>query len=112
MPMTTLEDRRKALLERLQELDRRMRGIEDLLQSHDTRDWGDLATEREEDEVQERLGTGGQVEARMIRAALKRMDDGEYGTCARCGEAILPERLDAVPYTPLCRKCAGASARG
>ncbi len=111
MPMTPLEDRRRALESRLQELGTRLREIGNELDSHDSRDWEDLATERESDEVLEGLGSSGQVEIRMIRAALQRIDAGEYGFCSRCGELIQPERLDVLPYTPLCRACAGASAK-
>ncbi|MFC3142748.1 TraR/DksA family transcriptional regulator [Psychromarinibacter halotolerans] len=111
MPMTTTEDRRKVLEKRLAELEARLQGIETEIDSHQSKDWEDLATERETDEVLETLGTSGQVEISMIRAALDRIDAGEYGYCARCGEVIQPERLDVVPYTPLCRTCAGATAR-
>ncbi|MGB5600514.1 MAG: TraR/DksA C4-type zinc finger protein [Thiothrix litoralis] len=34
------------------------------------------------------------------------MESGEYGTCATCGEAISPARLDALPYATLCIRCA------
>jgi DnaK suppressor protein len=37
-----------------------------------------------------------------IEQALARLDDGTYGKCAVCGEAIPEERLDAVPYATLC----------
>ncbi len=37
-----------------------------------------------------------------IEAALGRLDDGTYGLCARCGNAISQERLEAVPYATLC----------
>ena len=54
----------------------------------------------------EQLGVSGQSEIAQIRAALARMDAGEYGVCVRCGETIAEERLDLLPYTPFCRKCA------
>ncbi|REK20553.1 MAG: hypothetical protein DWQ40_05310 [Actinobacteria bacterium] len=38
--------------------------------------------------------------------ALARIEDGTYGTCERCGEAIPVARLDALPYTTLCVDCA------
>ncbi len=34
----------------------------------------------------------------MIDEALRRIDDGEYGDCANCGNEINPKRLDAVPW--------------
>ena len=37
-----------------------------------------------------------------IEAALERIDDGTYGTCASCGKPIAAERLEAVPYATLC----------
>ena len=110
--MTTIDERRKALTDRLAELDTRLRGIEEELDSHQSKDWEELAVEREEDEVLESMGTSGQAEIRMIKAALGRMDAGEYGYCVKCGEEILPERLDVVPYTPFFRKCAGAGPQG
>lgn len=110
--MTTIEDRRKALTDRLAELQGRLTEIGQELDSHQSKDWEELAVEREEDEVLERMGTSGQAEIRMIHAALNRMDEGEYGYCVKCGNEILPERLDVVPYTPFCRSCAGAIPAG
>lgn len=37
-----------------------------------------------------------------IDAALQRIDDGTFGTCAVCGSPIDEERLEAVPYATLC----------
>jgi len=37
-----------------------------------------------------------------IEAALGRIADGTYGTCAVCGRPIETERLEAVPYASLC----------
>jgi DnaK suppressor protein len=41
----------------------------------------------------------------QIERALRRMDDGTYGTCARCGEPIPAERLKAMPEAELCVSC-------
>jgi len=98
---------RKAELEaRMAQLQGRLAGIEAELESHDAKDWEDLATEREGDEVLERLGQGGQAEIRMIEAALARIASDDYGTCAKCGAEIGEARLDSLPYTPFCRECA------
>jgi RNA polymerase-binding protein DksA len=40
-----------------------------------------------------------------IDAALKRIDDGSYGTCTSCGNEIPPERLEARPWATLCIGC-------
>jgi RNA polymerase-binding transcription factor DksA len=39
-------------------------------------------------------------------AALERIDRGTYGRCEHCGQVIVPERLEAVPYTRHCAPCA------
>jgi RNA polymerase-binding transcription factor DksA len=104
--MTTLQDRRQTLEDRLAELQARLHEIEEELESHNSKDWEELAVEREEDEVLESMGSSGQAEIAKILAALKRMDEGEYGYCVRCGAEISAERLDVVPYTPFCRTCA------
>ena len=41
-----------------------------------------------------------------IDAALSRLETGEYGWCARCGEAVAPGRLALDPATPTCVACA------
>ena len=51
-----------------------------------------------------------QIEVRRIDAALTRLDDGEYGFCASCGEAIALKRLEFDPTTPVCIDCARARA--
>ena len=40
-----------------------------------------------------------------IDAALKRIDDGTYGTCTNCGNEIPSERLEARPWATLCIDC-------
>ena len=67
-----------------------------------------MATEREGDEVLEDLGQSAQLELRMIEAALKRIEAGEYGECVRCGNEIDPGRLNLLPATPFCADCAAS----
>ncbi len=104
--MTDLAQRRRELEDRLKVLDARLHEIEDELDSHQSKDWEELATEREGDEVLERLGVSGQEEIARIHAALGRMDAGEYGYCMKCGTEISEQRLDLLPWTPFCKKCA------
>jgi len=42
----------------------------------------------------------------QIDAALARINDGSYGRCTACGKPIAEERLEALPYTSVCRDCA------
>ena len=103
----SLADRRAALEARLAELNVRLEKIEDHLDDAPEKDWSEAAQDAENDEVLEELGNVGQKEIAAIRAALKRMDDGTYGTCVKCGEDISEQRLDVLPYTPFCKDHAG-----
>ncbi len=38
-----------------------------------------------------------------VEHALRRLDDGTYGTCEACGQAIDEARLEAMPAARLCR---------
>jgi len=42
----------------------------------------------------------------QIEAALERIDESTYGDCEECGAKIPKARLNAIPYTALCVKCA------
>lgn len=56
-------------------------------------------------EIDYTLGeNSGQVLA-AIESALKRIDEGTYGTCISCGEQIRYERLEATPWASLCIDC-------
>jgi len=46
----------------------------------------------------------GQILAR-IKAALARLEAGEYGVCEECGREIADNRLRAVPFATRCRDC-------
>ena len=48
---------------------------------------------------------------RRIAAALKRVDDGEFGTCLECGEPINPRRLEFDPTVLLCVDCASQAGK-
>jgi RNA polymerase-binding protein DksA len=47
-----------------------------------------------------------------IDQALKRIEDGSYGTCDRCGRPINPERLEAKPWATFCITCQEALDAG
>ncbi len=106
--MTSLKQRKAQLESRWRELDQRLHSIDEELEEHHNPDVEDYATEVEGDEVLQGIGQAGKNEIRMIQAALQRIADGSYGVCARCGEDISEERLDVLPYTPICKDCASA----
>ncbi|MCM2475858.1 TraR/DksA family transcriptional regulator [Rhizobium sp. CG5] len=94
------------LRDRQRELNSRLHKIDDDLGRQKSADNEDRATETENDEVLEEMGQAGETELKAIDAALDRIANGTFGTCVKCGQAIAPERLAVVPYTPFCQECA------
>jgi DnaK suppressor protein len=65
----------------------------------------DTATETYDRELDYTLEENAEHVLAEIDAALKRIDDGTYGTCTTCGHEIPPERLEARPWATLCIAC-------
>jgi DnaK suppressor protein len=53
-----------------------------------------------------KLDERGKEEIEEIDMALDKMNSGSYGKCELCSKTILFKRLEVVPATRLCRKCA------
>lgn len=47
-----------------------------------------------------------ELELQKITAALARIEQGEFGDCLECGEAINPLRLELDPSAQHCVRCA------
>ena len=47
-----------------------------------------------------------------LHEALRRMDDGTFGMCAKCQEDIEYSRLEVAPELRLCAKCSAALGTG
>ena len=45
------------------------------------------------------------VKLKQVEAALKKVEDGEYGICEQCEQEILETRLEIMPYTEFCIQC-------
>ena len=60
-------------------------------------------------DVETHAGLIGRAEERLkyLDDALARLDEGKYGVCIGCGEAIPVERLMAVPFALQCVDCQG-----
>jgi RNA polymerase-binding transcription factor DksA len=43
---------------------------------------------------------------REALAAVERIDNGTFGKCERCGQDIPKGRLEAIPYSRTCMRCA------
>ncbi len=97
-----LRRRQKELMDRIAQISAEVRHEHIPLPS----DFEDQATERENEEVMDALGSAARQELDQINRTLKRIDDGEYGECLDCGRDIGAARLDALPFALRCIDCA------
>jgi DnaK suppressor protein len=72
----------------------------------------DTATETYDRELDYTLEENSEHVLAEIDGALKRIEDGTYGTCANCGKQIAAERLEARPWATLCIDCQRDRERG
>lgn len=106
---------REQLTKLLNHLTRRTAAIQHDLRRLDgplSRDWEEQSIELENDEVLAGLARQGPQQIAQIRAALQRMDEGEYGVCTSCHKPIAPARLDVLPYATTCVRCAESHEAG
>ena len=66
----------------------------------------DVGTDNYEQEFTLNLLQNDESTLDLIEAALERIEDGAYGSCMECEGRIPKTRLNAIPYTPYCVKCA------
>jgi len=107
--MPDLSAVRDQLLKRQAELrNRTERANSDLRHERDplAADFADQAIQRSNDEVLAAISDSAQGELNQISVALRRLDAGQYTTCAACGAEIPAGRLKSVPYTDRCATCA------
>jgi DnaK suppressor protein len=69
------------------------------------KDLGDQANTAYTREFFFELGNGDRRLLRDVVSALQRIDDGSFGSCERCGEAISDKRLEALPFARYCIDC-------
>ena len=104
--MTTHENLAKALKARLSELTSRVAEFDIELRKPLSADFEEQAAELENQEAIEALENSEIREIHEIREALKRISEGTYGICAKCGVNIDPKRLKALPTATTCISCA------
>jgi len=103
-------EEKKKELEALQiKLQKRLDNLQKDLRKAHSRDSGEQAVERENDEVVMELRDETKQELSQVNNALKKIQLGSYGLCEQCGKVINPERLAALPYSTLCIECASAA---
>jgi RNA polymerase-binding transcription factor DksA len=64
-----------------------------------------IGTDAARAEIHLALRTAAHMVLADIEAALRRIDQGSYGLCRRCRQAISVHRLDALPMASLCGGC-------
>ncbi len=69
---------------------------------------GDYVAQVVEDRTNNQLVDSLDLTAAAIRRALALLDDGGYGLCESCRAPIAEDRLQAVPWAPLCLRCQSA----
>jgi len=72
---------------------------------NDAQDFADTATNIYEKELHYDLTEKNKQLLMQIEEALKRIEEGVYGQCDKCGKDISVERLKALPFSKLCIKC-------
>lgn len=77
----------------------------DLAGSHSA-DSAEQAGERQNDEVLQALLVEAELGQAQAAQAKQRLSAGTYGLCQRCGVAIAPARLQALPTAAFCLGCA------
>jgi len=100
---------RKNLLDMLEDLDDRLGKITDDSPPNDqpvtkTFEQGDIETDSDKTE----LGSEDTMrnEINNIEQAISQIDNGTYGICLNCGQAIKKEYLKTVPFSSHCYHCA------
>jgi DnaK suppressor protein len=103
-----LLDRREGLVGQVQaaELYSRERDAEA------TQDPADMAANAYTKELLVSMSDNDRQLLNSIDEALERIEEGDYGKCARCGEPLPEKRLEAVPWARHCIRCQDLHERG
>jgi RNA polymerase-binding transcription factor DksA len=109
----TLEEQGRRARERVAALEREFAWLAEAASAAGTDDEHDpegatLAFERQHAAA---LLEAARQQVTAAEAALRRLDEGGYGVCERCGQPIGAERLAARPAASTCVRCAGGGRR-
>jgi DnaK suppressor protein len=103
--MNDYDELANALKIRLSELRKHLAKVDHDLHKLLPADSEEQAIELENQEALEAIEKTETTEIHQIEAALKRISEGTYGTCAKCGGPIDPRRLKALPTAAKCISC-------
>lgn len=113
MDAEKLEHFRTTLLEQLRQHEDHVRdnqaaALEMVAADDGVKDSVDMSLQDVNQEIQFRLGERESQIVADIDQALLRIDEGSYGTCARCGKEIPERRLEALPTARYDAECQAA----
>lgn len=100
-----LESERKYLLEELEQLLANAQPIDERREGSPFGKREEEATETSELEKRLALEKRTRDVLSAVEHALKKFEQGTYGLCDKCGQPIIPERLEALPQASLCLEC-------
>jgi RNA polymerase-binding transcription factor DksA len=72
----------------------------------------DIGSDNYEQEFTLSLMQTDEMTLESIESAIEKIEDGVFGLCEECNGPISKARLNAIPHTPLCIKCAQKLERG
>jgi DnaK suppressor protein len=102
-----MNSRQETLLALQAELKQKIDNIDQDLHSRKTSaKFDEQVVDRQNDDVLLSLKNRAKHELAQIERALLKIENNEYGHCEKCHGAISAERLDAIPFTALCKTCA------
>lgn len=101
-----LERRRDAVIQATHRAEAELAGLLAAERSHE---FEEVAQTEQSGADLSRLSEAERHELLRIEAALARIDEGRWGNCAECGEAIEPRRLEVLPWAVRCAGCAEAA---
>ncbi len=99
---------KKMLLKQRREIFKRIQGLESdwtVLGERDV-EWEEEAQKADLTALYAQLDDREKEEIEEIDLALTKIAQATYGICEKCGKPISMDRLEALPATRCCRKCA------
>jgi DnaK suppressor protein len=108
-----LEEERRRVLDAIEYLHKENPGsIEDETEDETQNTLAETATATLDREIDYTLEENSGHVLSAIDAALKRIEEGTYGTCVNCGKPVAEERLAAIPWATNCIDCKRLEERG
>ncbi len=103
---TTMTDLRERLQLELEETKAEIKRLEERLERK-----GDYGLGKGDPSIYEwemclALKQRAENKARSLEVAIRKAEEGDYGTCEVCGQVIDPARLAILPHTKRCITCA------